>query len=289
MDIILNSKFFGALSVEQLGIKVLDLGYDGLDINIRPNHPVNPSNALETLDKAVKLWSEIGVSCPMATAPIDMVDPERPDAKLIYEACRKAGVPRLKIGFWGFSPGDNYWNSIDKARFALERFERLSDDTGVQTCYQIHSGPNLGSNCAGLSHLIRGFDPRLIGAYPDVGHIALDGEDWAMGFSMINEYISVLGAKDVRHAPASVEQSPPYVPKFVKLGSGSIDWDRCLGALVRLGFDGPISVHTEYEFDETIIRRVGYADHSPPNLEKWAQQDAIFLKSAIDRAIAKVS
>ena len=34
MDIILNSKFFGALSVEQLGIKVLDLGYDGLDINI---------------------------------------------------------------------------------------------------------------------------------------------------------------------------------------------------------------------------------------------------------------
>ena len=56
-----------------------------------------------------------------------------------------------------------------------------------------------------------------------------------------------------------------------------------------IGGDGPISVHTEYEFDETIIRRVGYADHSPPNLEKWAQQAAIFLKSAIDRAIAKVS
>ena len=45
-----------------------------------------------------------------------------------------------------------------------------------------------------------------------------------------------------------------------------------------LGFDGTFSVHTEYEFDESIIRRVGFADAKPPNLEEWARADAAYLR-----------
>ena len=152
----------------------------------------------------------------------------------------------------------------------------------MQTCYQVHSGPNLGSNCAGLLHLIQGFEARLIGAYPDVGHMALDGEDWDMGFSMLAGYLSIVGAKDAHHAPRAAGELPRYTPKFVKLGDGSIDWERCIRALRRVGFDGPISVHTEYDFDEAVIRQVGYADSTPPNLEEWAKEDAAFLRRALD-------
>ena len=51
-----------------------------------------------------------------------------------------------------------------------------------------------------------------------------------------------------------------------------------LGALKALGFDGAFSVHTEYEFDESIIRRVGFANATPPNLEEWARADAAYLR-----------
>ena len=288
MEIILNSKFFGTLSIEELGTKTGELGFDGLDINIRPNHPVNPDNAIKMLPKAVKQWADIGISCPLATAPIDMVDPHSPDAIKLFEACAAAEVPRLKLGFWRFAPGDNYWQSVDQARSSLEFFGKLSKNTGVQTCYQVHSGANLGSNCAGLMHLLQGFEPDLVGGYPDVGHMSLDGEDWAMGFAMLGKYLSVVGAKDAHHAPNSRGKTPPYIPKFVKLGDGSIDWARCLEALIKLGFDGPISVHTEYDFDETIIRQVGYADITPPNLEELARHDAHFLKHEIELAKAKV-
>ena len=37
-------------------------------------------------------------------------------------------------------------------------------------------------------------------------------------------------------------------------------------------------MHTEYEFDESIIRRVGFADAKPPNLEEWARADAAYLR-----------
>ena len=43
MEIILNSKFFAALSPAQLGERVRALGYDGLDLCVRPGHPVYPA------------------------------------------------------------------------------------------------------------------------------------------------------------------------------------------------------------------------------------------------------
>ena len=283
MEIILNSKFFGSLSVDKLGLKVIELGYDGIDVNVREGHPVNPDNAVVELKSAVGRWREMGLSCPLATAPVDMVDPDSPDAARLYEACAEGGVPRLKLGFWKFTAGDDYWDEVVRARGALEGFARFSERTGVQTCYQVHSGANLGSNCAGLMHLIQDFDPRLVGAYPDTGHMALDGEDWDMGFSMVAEHLSIVGAKDAHHAPREAGALPRYTPKFVKLGDGSVDWERCVGALRRVGFDGPISVHTEYDFDESVIRQVGYADSTPPNLEEWAAEDAAFLRRALGK------
>lgn len=283
MEIVLNSKFFAGLSVEQLGRKAAELGYDGIDVNVRPGHVVDPANAAIALPEAVKHWQQQGLACPLATAPVGFVDPRNPEAESLYSACEEAGIPRLKIGFWRFIPGGEYWRAIDAARAALEGFARLSQRHGVQTCYQVHSGPNLGSNCAGLMHLIRGFDPQHVGAYPDTGHLALDGEDWDMGFAMVREHLSIVGIKDAHHAPQSAGQVPPYISRFVKLGSGSVDWHRCLGALRRLGFDGPLSVHTEYNFDESVIRQVGYADTDPPNLEQWAREDVDFLRIMLAR------
>jgi len=46
-----------------------------------------------------------------------------------------------------------------------------------------------------------------------------------------------------------------------------------------LGIDGAFLVHTEYDFDEPIIRQVGYADTTPPHLEEWARADAAYLRT----------
>jgi len=278
MKIVLNSKFFRELSVEQLGEKVIDLGYDGIDICIRPGHPIRVNNAVDTLPKAVRIWESQSLFCPLASAAIDIIDPKCPDTEKLYAACAEAGVPRLKIGFFRFKAGGDYWKILDAARADLEEFAALSEKFDVQTCYQIHSGQCIGSNCAGLMHLIRGFDPKYVGAYPDFGHLLLDGEDLDMGLSMVRDHLSVVGIKDAYYAPRPVGHEPPFIPRFVKVGDGGVNWKHALGALHSLGFGGPLSVHTEYDFDESIIRNVGYADTKPPNLEHYAREDAAYLR-----------
>ena len=286
MEIVLNSKFFTELSVEQLGEKAVELSYDGVDICVRPGHPIHVDNVIEALPKAMKVWQGQNLVCPLATAATDITDPNAPEVERLYAACAEAGIPRLKIGFWRFSEEDDYWQVVDTARRDLESFGAFSEKYGVQTCYQIHSGPCIGSNCAGLMHLIKGFDPQHIGAYPDPGHLALDGEDWAMGLAMIRDYLSVVGIKDALYLPQP-DHTPPYVPCFVKVGDGCVDWQRYLGLLCKSGFDGPLTVHTEYRFDESIIRQVGYAETTPPNLEQWAKADAVYLRNVLSNLGAK--
>ena len=101
-----------------------------------------------------------------------------------------------------------------------------------------------------------------------------------MGLAMIGDYLSVVGIKDALYL-SQPDQTPPYVPCFVKLGDGGVDWKRYLGLLCESGFDGPLTVHTEYRFDESIIRQVGYAETTPPNLEQWAKEDAVYLRNVL--------
>jgi sugar phosphate isomerase/epimerase len=278
VQIVLNSKFFHACGVSVLALKARALGFDGIDVCVRPGHPVNPDNVETALPRAVASWKAQGLTCPLATAPVTLVNPAAPEVEPLYAGCAAAGVPRVKIGFFPFTPGDMYWPLVDAARRALEGFARVGEKHGVQTVYQVHSGPVLGSNCAGLIHLLKGLDPRWVGAYPDLGHMVLDGEDYAMGLAMVREYLSIVAVKDAHHAPRPAGSEPPFVPRFVKLGAGAVNWRRALAALKALGYDGPFSVHTEYDFDESIIRQVGYADKTPPHLEDWARADAAFLR-----------
>jgi sugar phosphate isomerase/epimerase len=280
VQIVLNSKFFRSLSAPELGVKVRELGFDGIDVNVRPGHPVSPANVEVALPAAVTLWREQGLVCPLATAPVTLTTPEAPEVEPLYAGCGAAGVPRVKVGFFPYTPGEDYWALVIAARRALEGFAQVGEKYGVQTVYQVHSGPVLGSNCAGLMHLLRGLDPRWVGAYPDLGHMVLDGEDYPMGLAMVRDYLSIVAVKDAYHAPQPAGSEPPFAPRFVRLGSGAVNWRRALGALKALGFDGAFSVHTEYDFDESIIRQVGYADATPPNLVEWARADAAFLRKA---------
>ena len=77
---------------------------------------------------------------------------------------------------------------------------------------------------------------------------------------------------------------PPFafcLPSFVKVGAGIVDWENRLADLHKSNFNGPLTIHKEYQFDETIIRQVGYADTSPPNLEKCSKEDIQYLRKIL--------
>ena len=89
MKLLLNSKFFEDLSPRELGEKILDLGYDGIDICVRPGHPVNLDNVHQALPEANRIWQDQGLVCSLATAPVSLIDPTDPaaDRSCVPEWC----------------------------------------------------------------------------------------------------------------------------------------------------------------------------------------------------------
>ncbi len=262
MQVVLFTKFFEGMPVEKMGDLAAELGYDGFDLAVRPGHAVSPENVTTALPAAIKQWRRQGLACSMISLSTDAIDPDASETVATFRAAGECGVPLVKIGYFPFKSGDDYPDVVGRARESLEGFSRLAERTGVRAMYHTHNGPLLGSNCAGLLHLLEGFDPAHLGAYVDLGHLATGGEEVAMGLSMVRPWLAAIGAKDARFAPVDDPDAAPWARHFVYLGEGAADWPAALRLLHSWDFAGPFTVHTEYTLDPEITRTVGGVDRS---------------------------
>ena len=286
MQLVRFTKFWEDLSVRQLGERARELGYDGLDLAVRDGHPINIDNVTDELPGAVRAWRELGVDCSMISSSTDLIDPDAADAVTLFEAAAAAGVPRIKMGYFKFTPGDSFEELWSLARRRLDGFERLSRRTGVQTMYHTHSGQCLGSNCAGMRHLLQDYDPRQVGAYVDLGHLAINGEDVQIGLAMLRDRLSAIGGKDARHFPDErPDRRARFADGFVLLGQGAAEWPEAIALLKAWGFSGPITIHTEYTTDQEVIGTVGAGEYTPEAIALRARgevEDLAYLRGLLN-------
>ena len=286
MQLVRFTKFWEDLSVRQLGERARELGYDGLDLAVRDGHALNIDNVTDELPGAVRAWRELGVDCSMISSSTDLIDPDAADAVTLFEAAAAAGVPRIKMGYFKFTPGDSFEELWSLARRRLDGFERLSRRTGVQTMYHTHSGQCLGSNCAGMRHLLQDYDPRQVGAYVDLGHLAINGEDVQIGLAMLRDRLSAIGGKDARHFPDErPDRRARFADGFVLLGQGAAEWPEAIALLKAWGFSGPITIHTEYTTDQEVIGTVGAGEYTPEAIALRARgevEDLAYLRGLLN-------
>lgn len=246
MQLVMFTKMLAKLDARQLGETIKDLGLDGMDLAIRPDHPVNPDNVETALPEAVKMWSDMGLVVGMVTSDVSLIDPDAPDAERLLAACGRAGVKYVKLGYFMWKSGDDYWANVKRIREKLAGFAELGAKHGILPCYHTHSGHFYGQNASAVMHLLSGMDPERIGAYLDTAHLMLDGEDFEMARDIVGPYLKLVAIKD----PLYVDDGRKIVP----LGDGLVDWPGVCRSLEAVDFDGPMTLHSEYdlEADEVI-------------------------------------
>src|SRR5687768_5304447 len=95
MQWVMFSKHLAPLSVPEAGAAVRELGFDGLDLTVRPGGHVLPENVKEALPAAVTALRDMGLTIPMITTGI--VDAEESHADAIFATAAACGIRRLKL------------------------------------------------------------------------------------------------------------------------------------------------------------------------------------------------
>ena len=248
MQFIMFTKHVQEYALPQLVGALKGAGMDGADLCVRPGYPVTPENAEKELPKAAKAFADEGMSIPLVTTPGDFTDPSQPVAESLFAACGKAGVGLVKLGYWGYSAGDDYWALLDSCRKKMETFARLAEKHGAKAVVHTHSGSTMGLNAGAAMRLVEGFDPKFVGVFADPGHFAITGEPLAMAFSIIRKYAACFAFKDTVKLPVERNGRSVYVMYTRRLGDGIVDWYQAVKTIFDLQLDHlPISIHCEYD------------------------------------------
>ncbi|MBL7201104.1 MAG: sugar phosphate isomerase/epimerase [Anaerolineae bacterium] len=247
MKLMLFSKHLGALSVAQAGRAMAELGFQGVDLTVRPGGHVLPENARAELPRAVRTLRDLGLEVPLITTGIlSATDPYAAD---IFEAAGETGVPELKLGYWQYSAFGTFRQRMDEASRLLDGIEELALRTGVRAVIHTHSGDHMSALAPVVWYWIVDRDPSAIGAYADPAHMVVEGglAGWRMGLDLLGERIVVVAFKDYVWQPEVGPSGKPRMVRVAKpLSEGMVPWPEVLACLRQVGFDGWISLHREY-------------------------------------------
>ena len=245
------------LPLPELARHVRSLGFDLIELPVRPGFPVEPDNIERDLPAAARLLADEGVRVLNITAACDL-DDER-----LYAACADAGVPMNRVMFR--LDGMDYPNAEAAARRQLEAAMPLCQQYGVQIGVQNHSGAFVPVNAMGGLNLLRGFDPTHAALVWDPAHQALQGMDSDAALEVILPQTCMVNLKNAywRRTSGPEAAEAEWRIWWTSGAQGRASWRRVINKLRAMDYRGAICFSAEYSdearVDELIRLDLAYA------------------------------
>ncbi len=237
------SKHLQWLDYQQMARTAREIGFDGIDLTVRPGGHVLPERVREDLPGAVQAVKAAGLDVPMITTAV--TDPDDALTASILATASQAGIRYYRMGYYQYQDSASIQQTLSEAKPMLRDLAELNKQYNIVGTYQNHSGSRYVGACIwDLYHLLKDLDPRWIGCQFDIRHATVEGgTTWPVHFRLMSEYINTLVAKDFRWAQVKGVWQPQNCP----LGEGMVDFPRYFRMLERAGIAVPIVLHLEYE------------------------------------------
>lgn len=236
------SKHMAQFGWKELGRKAKELGFDGVDLTVRPKGHVLPERVKEDLPRALDAIRAAGVDVPMITT--DLKSAANPAAGPTFETARKLGIKLLKPGYWNYTKDRTVLQTQVEVRQNFQSLLKLAMQNGVTLGLHNHSGAYVGAALWAYRDLLQDVDPKWAGYYFDPGHATIEGGlyVWRISLELVAPRLKMVAMKDAYWDKSNGRWRPRWVP----LGGGMVDWPEVYRAFAKAGFNGPISLHVEY-------------------------------------------
>src|SRR5215471_1333086 len=156
----------------------------------------------------------------------------------------------------------------------------LSKQYGIQAGYHNHE-EYVGAPVWDMASVIDTLDPQWAGFYFDARHAVAEGGvgGWKIATNLVMPRLKMVATKDFRWEKTATGWTARNWP----LGEGMVDWKYFVNALAAGGFQGPISLHLEYDVaGETSEAR-------EKNILAALHRDLQFLKTRLHESYGAIA
>lgn len=235
------------MPLPELGRFVRQLGFDGIELPVRPGYQVEPERVAEDLPKAARLLGDAGVKIGSVAGPAD---------EPTISACADAGVPVIRI----MVPIARDRGYLEQEAAALRQFAALApilDRYGVTVGVQNHCD-RFVNHAMGLRRLVERFDRRQFGVVLDLAHCALNGEPIDMAIDIAWSHLCMVNLKNAywRRINGPEAEVAEYRHFWTSGRQGLCSWPAVATELRRRGYTGTICLTAEYSAQDDVDRLI---------------------------------
>ena len=221
----LFSKALAKVGYTDLGEIVKQLGFDGVDLTVRPGGHVEPRLSNVDLVRAFESIAGAGLECPIITT--GLTSPMDPGALAVLAISGRTSIPLFRVGEWRAST-PLYRREIGGLLSIGSRYD-------IAMALHNYTGENAGETDWNVAETLAGFDAKWAGAYFDPIH---HGEKWPGALKPLLPRLRSVAVKDFKLGETGAVPCP--------LGEGAMDLGRLFAVLAEAGFAGPLSLRVEY-------------------------------------------
>jgi len=233
-------KPFQSLPFDEVADIAREIGWDGIECPLRKDGTIEPEQVEDRLPKLTEALRKR--SLELTVIATDVEDATNPAGVRVLRTASKLGIRRYRLAHFRYDLDKPIPPQIENFTAKLRDLSQLNKELNLQGTIQNHSGANyVGAPVWDIWEMIRGLDPKRMGAYFDIGHATLEGGySWPTQAKLMEPFLAVVSVKDFRW-----QSKQGWEAEWCPIGDGAVR-PQFFGFLKKTSFTGPISMHFEY-------------------------------------------
>jgi sugar phosphate isomerase/epimerase len=259
LEICVFSKHLQWTNVAEAAAIARDIGFNGIDLTVRPQGHVLPERVETDLPAAVEAVRRAGLKVPMISTEITSA--HQPHTEAILKTASAVGIRHYRWGGLTYPDNTGIAERLNELKPQAKELADLNKEHQICGMYHTHSGPGLvGAPIWDLWTMFQNLDPRWIGVNYDIGHATVEGGygGWIASARLVKNQMSGIALKDfaweqnksgnTRHDPydKSLGTNDAWVPHWCPIGRGMVNFQGFFAIVKANGFSGPVQLHFEY-------------------------------------------
>lgn len=242
LKVYIFSKHLQFLNYRELAEAAAEMGFDGIDLSVRPNGHVIPERVEEDLPRAANEMKKAGLKPALMTTAVNEAD-NATDKKLLTTAA-KLGFTHYRMNWYSYPENKTMPEALREYSKKISGLAELNNQLGITGCYQNHAGLTIGSVIWEIYEMLKDADHKNMGVQYDIRHAMVEGaQSWENGLKLVTPMIKAITLKDYRWK----QQDGKWQVEDVPVGEGMVNFDHYFKILKQHNISVPVTLHIEYD------------------------------------------